>query len=308
MTGNNNRKFYDEAFLEIFTNKTIVKSMLRDFIKEEWVNLIDFSSMKEERSVFKGISDSKRESDLLLTFQLKKTDQPERARRLSMYILIEFQSTSKTIILRLLEYLLKIYKKQLKENSVLYPVIPIVIYNGTGKWTEKNNLREHFALFTWEVSKYLPVFEYVLIDIVRFDDKLLEKLKGAAATFFLLDKTDLTERKEAEKRIIRILNKLIHANPEIYTLLGRYVSELFHYKGLEIPVVNEYINERGESMLAQSLDKLYEQGLEKGIEQGIELERHETAVRMLSAKADIAFISQVTGLSMEAIQRLKQLQ
>ena len=29
------RKYYDEAFMEIFSNKKIVKSLLEDFVKEQ---------------------------------------------------------------------------------------------------------------------------------------------------------------------------------------------------------------------------------------------------------------------------------
>jgi predicted transposase/invertase (TIGR01784 family) len=288
MKEKNNRKFYDEAFLEIFTNRKIVKSLLQDFIKEEWIELIDFSSMKTEKSVFKGISDSKRESDLLLRFDLN-SDAPSlqsTSRTLYIYMLIEFQSKSKPIIMRVFEYLLRIYKKQFKKSRLLYPVIPIVIYNGEESWTEKRNLLDHFTFYNDDLSKYLPVFEYFLIDIARFDDKLLKRLKGAASAFFLLDKTDLTQREKSEKRIVGILKKLIHSNPEIYNLLGRYILELLQYKGVEIPEINDYINDRGESMLAQSMDKLYEQGIEQGIEQGveqgIEQDKIETARRMLA--------------------------
>ena len=272
MKEENDRKFYDEVSLEIIMNNKIVKSLLLDFGKKEWVKLIDFSSMKTEKSIFRGISDSKIKSGLLLKFDLHKDAQilQSTSRTLYIYVLIEFQSKSEPMIMRVFEYLLRIYKKQFKIKKILYPVIPMVIYNGAENWTEKGNLREHFAFYNDELSKYLPVFEYFLIDIVRFDDKLLKKLKGAASSFFLLDKTDLTQRETAEKRIVGILKKLIHSNPEIYNLLGRYISELLQYRGIEIPEINEYINDRGESMLAQSMDKLYEQGIEQGLAQGLE--------------------------------------
>ena len=61
MNNEQDRKFYDEAFMEIFSNKKIVKSLLEDFVKEQWVELIDFSSMKSTKSVFKGIDYSKKE-------------------------------------------------------------------------------------------------------------------------------------------------------------------------------------------------------------------------------------------------------
>ena len=192
-----------------------------------------------------------------------------------------------------------------------------MIYNGDDNWTEKRSLLDHFAFYNDELLKYIPVFEYILIDIARFDDKLLEKLKGAASTFFLLDKTDLTQRVESGKRIVGILKELIHSNAEIYNLLGRYISELLQYKGIEIPVINEYINDRGESMLAQSMDKLYEQGIEQGIDQGIEQERSfqeklrkqekmETTRKMLAEGLDIKMISNISGLSISEIKELEK--
>ena len=69
-----NRKFYDEAFTEIFSNRKIIESLLRDFVGEPWVSQIDFNTMSIRKSVFKGIRKVKRESDLLITFQLKQRD------------------------------------------------------------------------------------------------------------------------------------------------------------------------------------------------------------------------------------------
>ena len=99
-----------------------------------------------------------------------------------------------------------------------------------------------------------------------------------------------------------ILKKLIRSNPEIYNLLGKYISELLYYKGIEIPVINEYINDRGESMLAQSMDKLYEQG----IEQGIERDKRGTAERMLAKGFSVEDVSEITTLKIEVVEQLRE--
>ena len=65
------KKFYNDAFREVFSNVGLVKSLLTDFVGEDWISLIDFSTMKVEPSTFIGISEDKRESDLLLEFSLK---------------------------------------------------------------------------------------------------------------------------------------------------------------------------------------------------------------------------------------------
>ena len=222
MNNEKNRKFYDEAFLEVFSNKKIVKSLLEDFVKEHWVELIDFSSMKVTKSVFKGIDDSKKESDLLLKFQLNEKKQKE----LYIFILLEFQSKSEPMILRLFEYLIRIYKKQKNELKYLNPVIPIVIYNGSTRWKEKNSFIEQFPFIPEDLQKYIPNFRYILIDIARFSDTLLVKLKDAVSFFFLLDKTDIKKKDKAATRIINILKELKGEDPELFKLLGRYIVGL----------------------------------------------------------------------------------
>ena len=316
MNEEKDRKFYDEAFMEIFSNRKIVQSLLEDFVKEQWVELIDFSSMNAEKSVFKGISDSKRESDLLIKFRLKK----KKPEKLYIFILLEFQSKAEPMMLRLLEYLSRIYKKQKAEGKTLYPVVPVVIYNGSEKWKEKNSLIEQFSLSSKEINRYIPDFKYILIDIARFGDELLINLKDAVSYFFLLDKTDIRKKDKAVKRIVGILRELRKEDSEIFKLLGRYISELLKYKGVEIDTINDYIDDRGESMLAQSIDELKEeglkQGIERGIEQGIERERSmqeelrkqeklETIRKMLAEGLDIKMISHISGLSIAEIEKLK---
>ena len=108
----------------------LVKSLLTGFVEEDWVNLIDFSTMKVKPSTFIGISEDKRESDLLLEFSLKNNT------KILIFILIEFQSTYERMMLRLLEYMLRTYREQFKTSNKLSVVVPIVIYNGVGEWKE----------------------------------------------------------------------------------------------------------------------------------------------------------------------------
>jgi hypothetical protein len=58
----------------------------------------------------------------------------------------------------------------------------------------------------------------------------------------MLDKTDIHNRGLAADRIITILRKLKQSDPEIFNLLGRYISGLLNYKGVEINKINEYFS------------------------------------------------------------------
>ena len=128
----------------------------------------------------------------------------------------------------------------------------------------------------------------------------LIELKDAVSFFFLLDKTEIKKKDKAAKRIIDILKELKGEDPEIFKLLGRYISGLLRYKGIEIDTINDYINERGESMLAQSLDELKEEGRLEGRLEG----KIETAKNMLAEDLDIKMISHITGLSISEIENL----
>ncbi len=149
----------------------------------------------------------------------------------------------------------------------------------------------------------------ILIDIARFGDKLLESLKDAVSFFFLLDKTDIKKEEKAASRIIGVLRDLKKEYTEIFRLLVRYITGLLKYKGVEIETISDYIDNRGESMLAQSIDELKEQGRvegrDQGIERGIEQERRETTRKMLAEGLDIKMISHITGFSLSEIEKLK---
>ena len=216
------------------------------------------------------------------------------------------------MMLRIFEYLTRIYKKQKAEVKILYPVVPVVIYNGTDKWKEKNSFIEHFPLISDDIRKYIPNFKYILIDIARFSDKLLGSLKDAVSYFFLLDKTDIRKKEKAAKRIIGILIELRKEDSEIFKLLGRYISELLKYKGVEINTLNDYLDDRGESMLAQSIDELKDEGREEGREEERSMqeklrkqEKLETIRKMLDEGLDLKMISHISGLSISEIEKLK---
>jgi predicted transposase/invertase (TIGR01784 family) len=125
----------------------------------------------------------------------------------------------------------------------------------------------------------------------------LKQQLQSAAYFFLLDKTDIRKREEAVRRILAILHELKSREPEVFELLGRYITGYLSYRGVESREITEYITERGRPMLLQSMDKMYEQakkeGLEKGIQEGIEEGRREGKLEdkreMLIRQLDLRF-------------------
>ena len=257
------KKFYNDAFIEIFSDVRFVKSLLRDFVHESWVNLIDFSHMEVTKSQFTGISEDKREADLLLKFSIKENAD------IFIFILLEFQRTYKEMFYRLSDYLNRIYRIQNKKSDTLSVVVPIVIYNGSENWRENLRFIDYFTVIDKTLTRFIPDFEYILIDINKFDDKLLKQLKSEVSYFFLLEKTDLNEKDKSIERILEIFRELKKQDKNLFTLLARYITNLLHYKQIENSQIFDYFSEGSNSMLTESLDKIKEESFKQGIEQGI---------------------------------------
>ena len=84
-------------------------------------------------------------------------------------------------------------------------------------------------------------------------------------------------------------------------LEGELVSEGVLKKG-EIMNIREEILERG---IQKGVLKGRMEGLQEGKEEGRQEERFEMVLNMLKKNAEISFISDVTGLSQDEIQKLK---
>ncbi len=76
---------------------------------------------------------------------------------------------------QLLNYLAGAYHIQSKKKGRLQHVIPIVFYHGKRKYSKKKML-SYFSEAPSGTIKYLPLFEYFLIDMASYSDEKLWSL------------------------------------------------------------------------------------------------------------------------------------
>ena len=87
--------------------------------------------------------------------------------------LLEHKSyVPKNIYIQLLRYILEIYDGQFQNGESLTLVIPIVVYHGKNRWYRKA-FSDYFDLQSSEFEKYLPTFDYELIDLREISDDLI---------------------------------------------------------------------------------------------------------------------------------------
>ncbi|MHB2017805.1 MAG: Rpn family recombination-promoting nuclease/putative transposase, partial [Candidatus Xenobia bacterium] len=105
-------KFNDRGYKALFSHPRMVEALLRSFVHEDFLDALDFSTLRKTSDTFITEEFRQRESDIV--WELNIRGQPAY-----VYLLIEFQSTvERFMALRLLTYVLLFYGDLLKRGGV----------------------------------------------------------------------------------------------------------------------------------------------------------------------------------------------
>jgi Putative transposase, YhgA-like/Domain of unknown function (DUF4351) len=154
---------HDRGYRLLFSHPEFVEDLLRGFVREPWVEELDFSSLERlpEAYVSYGLDD--RHGDLVWKVRW-------REQTLYVYLVLEFQSTDERFMaLRLLVYIVLLYQELIRRGDLLPgdllpPVLPLLLYNGERPWTAPLTLRELIAEVPPSLAHYLPDLRYFLLD------------------------------------------------------------------------------------------------------------------------------------------------
>jgi predicted transposase/invertase (TIGR01784 family) len=271
---------HDTSYKLLFSEPEIIIDLLQGFVREPWVNELDFTTLEKVSGSYVSDDLRSREDDVIWRVRYRQN-------WIYVYLLIEFQSTIDAYMaVRLMSYMGLLYQdliktKQLTEGKQLPPILPVVLYNGEKRWDAATELKDLIVKVPGGLEKYLPSLNYLLLDEGAFDAKELSPLKNLVAAIFRLENS--TTRED----IIDVINNLIEwlATPE-QTRLRR--SFTIWIKRVLLPAENfeqsiPHINDLAEikTMLAQRVSEWTRQwkqqgwleGLEKGMEKGMEAEK-----------------------------------
>jgi len=294
----------DKSYKLLFSHAQMVEELLRDFVREDWVKLIDFSTLKKYNNSFVSDDLKERFDDVIWTVLWGK-------QQLYIYILIEFQSGIDYFMsVRMMTYLGLLYQdliisEAVKAGQKLPPVLPIVLYNGTKRWENAPlDIKDTIEKSPRGLDQYLPQLRYLLIDEGYYDNHELESLKSLVSALFQL------ERQQTPEDVCRIITALIDwlKSPEQQSLrraftvwLGRVLLPS-RYPGESIPEFHDL--QEVHAMLSETVKSWPAQWMAKGIEKGREETLAQTALRMLTEGIDSELVTKITGLSREQLEKL----
>jgi len=176
-------KVHDSGYKKLFSNKTIFRQLMESFVREGWVQEIDFTTSETLDKSFVSSHYKETESDLIYKVKFMGKD-------LYVYILMEFQSTvDHFMALRFINYMTNFYMDYVNNNKgieKLPPIFPILLYNGEEEWTAPVTLSELI-----EGSELLGEFEtrfkYFKIVENEFGIEELLKIGNIVSILFLTE-------------------------------------------------------------------------------------------------------------------------
>ena len=263
----------DAAYKNLFSHPRMVEDLLRGFAARGWSERLDFSTLERLSAEFVSDDLRQRRGDGL--WRVRFHDDTW----LYLVVHLEFQSTvDRYMALRMLVYTGLLYqdlarREELGPNGELPPVLPVVLYNGSSRWTAAEDVAELIAPAGEALARCQPSQRYFLLDErVQGEDDLPRRNLVSA----LIALENSRSSADADRAVGALLDWLRGpGEPEITRSFGEWIERVgprrrFGPEGQ--PAVRTLEEER--TMLAERVKEWtrewFEEGREQGVEQGIE--------------------------------------
>jgi hypothetical protein len=277
----------DTAFKSLFQSKRAFIQLLRYFLKAPWVELIDEQQLERIDKSYIKSDHARLESDVVYKCRMKDKE-------IIIYVLLEMQSTvDYQMPWRLLQYMVELWRTVLKDTDadrkrtkqhLLPPIIPVVVYNGDGRWTAARTFRAYqnrSDLF----GDAIVDFRYYLVDVKRWSPQSKAELESFLPLAFHFESADsVLELSERMDDCIQAVGRLDETEATVLVDFLFQIAEKRLGREAGTGDASRIISRMGEgasggemvSQLSRRLHKEYEewkkkeqQMLEKGRKEGL---------------------------------------
>lgn len=298
---------HDHSYKLLFSHPEMIADLIRGYVREPWVERVDLTTL--ERVSGSYVTDDLRERQGDMIWRLRWADDE---RWVYVYLLLEFQTTSEPFMaLRVLTYLSLLYedlrrRNELTANGLLPPVLPIVLYRGSRRWSASANVASLIESVPGGLEVYRPQLRYLLLDERRYSNQRLGKAKNLVAALFALENSrDPSDVESVLDKLIEWLQTPdqieLRRNFTVWikrVLLPTRVSGV-HFKSLDdLHEVRSMLSERVEEWTKT----WEEQGREKGRQQGLQEGRQEGEALLLMHLIEMKFGADVLETYRERVE------
>ncbi|NNU78386.1 Rpn family recombination-promoting nuclease/putative transposase [Clostridium estertheticum] len=268
---------HDKSYKDLFSTNDAFLSFVNTFIQGEWVDKLEKDKLILVDKSYILSDYEELESDIVYNATIGEQN-------IIFYVLLELQSSvDHSMPIRLLMYMVELWreilrnseKKEIKRKSYRLPaIVPIVLYNGTKKWTCARNFKDIINESQLFGDNILD-FKYILVDINSYSKEYLYEFKNIAAAIFLLDQ-DINAMEFLE-RLKNIVINFSNLTSEEKLLLKGWIKnttnsdEIYDMNKLVDDIFNESKKEEVEIMVSNASNifgKLKSDGIKEGKKEG----------------------------------------
>ena len=311
-----NSKPLDSSSKLIFGNAELCSQFLRNYMDMPILKNVKAEDIEDVTERYVPMFTEERNSDTVKRIKLAENN------TLFFVSLIEHKTkVDYNVSMQLLRYMIYIWEDYEKEmehkkkgisrtKGFKYPpILPIVYYTGSGKWTAARSLQNRI-LFDKAFEPFTPKFSYKLIELNSYSIGQLVEKNDELSLVMLINRLQNTNEfrelnlpkdymknlsEHSTDELLNIIAKVIasmlrHLNlpeDEVAEFTGqvkeRKMADLFeHFQDVDIPAVRKKAIEDGlEEGLKRGLEQGLERGLEQGLAQGLEQGRAEGETRLV---------------------------
>lgn len=259
---------HDKYVRFVLQVREIALELIQFCLSPDTFETLDLESLTVSEDTFVDVHLQPHFADVCYT-GTTKTEKPFR-----VCIIFEHKSvkSNEPVIAQLFRYISNVWSSDLKQDRPLSLSIPVLIYHGKSP-IRKETPESIFSGAPPELLKYIPHFDYEILDIKRISDEVIENLQ------FLRIRNIILALKHSRDPVYmgKFWKKIIIFAPEVQEKMAQMevikATILYLYK--VSPTFNEKINDMDNALSAAEqevikpyLFELYEQGIEKGIEKG----------------------------------------
>ncbi len=187
--------------------------------------------------------------------------------------------------LRMMVYQGLLYQDLIRQGAVLSegrlpPVLPIVLYNGSRRWTAATDVFDLIPPVPGLVEQFRPRAKYLLVDENAYTDGDLASLRNLVAAVFRIEHPTgpetiqgllglleewLADRPDLQRMIARWIRATLMRKPEYRILL----PEVENLQGVRI-MLSEQLEVWARQYEAEGLQKGMQQGMQQGMQKGMQ--------------------------------------
>ena len=271
---------HDNAYKHLFSHPQAVRDLLRGFVEEDWVALLDFDTLEKVSGSYVTDDLRDREDDIIWRIRMNGAEADEW---LYVYLLLEFQSSVDNFMaVRILTYIGLLYQDLIKTKKIkggkLPPVFPLVLYNGIRAWNADREVENLIETVPASLAAYRPRLRYFLLDEGRVSEESLNQPDNAIARLVEIER--LLNPEDLAPLIEKLKNQLnAPQNTELRRAFTVWINRvvLKRFEPLndlpelhDLPEVQEMIEERIDAWKHNLVQQGVLQGIRQGVQQGIQ--------------------------------------